>query len=264
MQLVDQLGRNIIASDCPQRIISLAPSQTEFLVDIGLEVQIAGITNFCVHPPHLRSQKARVGGTKTPDLDKIRSLKPDFILANKEENSAESINELVAEFPVWISDIHTLDDSIHMMQSIGDLCKRQKKTETLISEIKESFRKLPIFEPEREPTAIYLIWKDPYMTISGDTFIGSMMREIGLRNPFEKEESRYPELTIDSLKKISPDYLLLSSEPYPFKRKAKSFFEEALPNTRVLLVDGEMFSCYGSRMVYSAEYFLNLFRTETL
>jgi ABC-type Fe3+-hydroxamate transport system substrate-binding protein len=264
MQLADQVGRNISVTDCPQRIISLVPSQTEYLVDIGLENQIVGITTFCVHPPHLRSQKTRVGGTKEPDLDKIRSLNPDFILANKEENRKEDLEILSKDFPVWISDVKNIDDSISMMRSIAELCKRQKKAELLITEIKEGFRKLPVFEAGTEPSAVYLIWNDPIMTVSGETFIASMLKTVGLLNPFEFESDRYPEVDLKTIQKIAPKYLFLSSEPYPFKRKQKNYFDENLPDTKVMLVDGEMFSWYGSRMVYSAEYFLNLFRTETV
>ncbi len=248
--------------DCPQRIVSLVPSQTEFLVDIGLEDQIVGITNFCVHPPHLRKQKQRVGGTKDLSIEKIRALNPDFILGNKEENRKEDLLSLAEEYPVWISDIVNYDQSISMMRSIGELCKKLMRTEKLISEINEGFRKLPIFSDE-PPSALYLIWKEPMMSVSGDTFIGFMIRKLGLKNPLEFEADRYPEITEEQIESIQPDYLLLSSEPYPFKKKQQKEFQKRFPDSKILLVDGEMFSWYGSRMVYSAEYFLNLFPSET-
>lgn len=262
MLIRDQLGRNIEVVDCPQRIVSLVPSQTEFLVDIGLEDQIVGITNFCVHPPHLRKQKERIGGTKDLSIEKIKALNPDFILGNKEENRKEDLLQLAEEYPVWISDIVNYDQSISMMRSIGELCNKQQKTEKLIKEINEGFRKLPIFD-EKRPSAVYLIWKEPLMSVSGNTFIGFMMRKLGLTNPLEFESGRYPELTEKQIKSIKPDFILLSSEPYPFKKKQLKEFQERFPDSKVLLVDGEMFSWYGSRMVYSAEYFLNLFPSET-
>lgn len=262
MIIEDQLDRKVDVPECPQRIVSLVPSQTELLVDLGLESQLVGVTNFCVHPPFLRSQKKRVGGTKTPNLAEIRKLNPDFIFANKEENRKEDLETLAQEFPVWISDVRNLASNIHMIRCVGELCKRQKKSELLISEINEGFRKLPVFQDSQSPSAVYLIWNEPYMTVSGDTFIGSMMRQIGLKNLFEEALERYPQISIAELKSSKPDYLLLSSEPYPFKRKQKALFEKELPHSKVLLVDGEMFSWYGSRMVYSAEYFLNLFQSE--
>jgi len=261
MTLIDQLGRSLDIPECPQRIVSIVPSQTELLVDLGMEAQIVGITNFCVHPPYLRNSKERIGGTKELDLNKIEELNPDFILANKEENTKEQILALSEKFPVYVSDVRTFEDAIEFINQISELCKRQKKAELLIKEINDGFRKLPMFDDERKIDAVYLIWNKPLMSISGDTFIGNMLKSIGLSNPFEDNKAHYPETTIEEIQKIKPQYLLLSSEPYPFKRKQVKEFEEALPDTKVLLVDGEMFSWYGSRMVYSAEYFINLFRT---
>lgn len=232
------------------------PSQTELLYDLGLEEEVVGITKFCIHPEVWFRSKTRVGGTKQLDLQKIISLQPDLIIANKEENVQSQVEELARHFPVWISDVNTLPDALEMITQVGMLTGRKEKAAALAQQIQEGFANIPK-RAGRLLNACYLIWKEPYMTVGGDTFIHDMLQHAGFTNLFAGS-SRYPEVDIDSLRKMAPDLLLLSSEPYPFKLKHVEELQAQLPGTKIVLVDGEAFSWYGSRLLHSPSYFEQL------
>jgi len=251
----DQLGNQIEVNFPPQRIVSLVPSQTELLFDLGLDEQVVGITKFCIHPIEKFAAKAKIGGTKKLLIEKIRDLKPDLIIGNKEENSKADIELLQQEFPVWMSDIYTLDDAMQTITDIGNLVDRQPEAAYLNHLISAGFRDLQVLALEKEinKTAAYVIWKDPYMVAGRNTFINDVLQKIGLRNVIV--QSRYPEIDIRQLKAENCDLVFLSSEPYPFKEKHIEEIQSALPNTKVILVDGEMFSWYGSRLVKAVQYF---------
>lgn len=252
MHFTDHLNRTIFLPKPPERIISLVPSQTELLVDLGLEEKIVGVTKFCVHPVHLRKSKTIVGGTKNYRFDVIDSLKPDLIIGNKEENDREGIENLASKYPVWMSDIFDLKDSLRMISDLGDLTGRKEPTSSLISQIEKSFEK-PI---AKKGTCVYLIWENPKMAAGKSTFIDAMLSLAGFENLIQVD--RYPELSPEKLVELAPDYLLLSSEPFPFKEKHIQSFQKLLPQTKIQLVDGELFSWYGSRLLQSAEYFRRL------
>lgn len=246
---IDQMNRRIEIPKQPQRIISLVPSQTELLVDLGLEDRIVGVTKFCVHPKGLKKQKTIIGGTKNFHLDKIDALQPDLIIGNKEENYQEGIALLEKKYPVWMSDIYTLDDALEMMQGIGEITGTTVQADNLIHEISQDMAALNL---QNKGTAVYLIWKDPIMAVGPNTFIHDMLGRAGFTNLVK--EPRYPEISLEELKSLSPDFLLLSSEPFPFKQKHIDEFAAHLPQTYVQLLDGEMFSWYGSRLRYFKEY----------
>lgn len=248
----DQLGRTITVSMPPQRIISIVPSQTELLADLGLENEVAGITKFCIHPESWFRSKTRVGGTKQLDFEKIDALQPDLIIANKEENEREQIVALMEKYPVWISDIKTLDQSCDMMRKVGGLTGRSAEAEKIASEVEKRFRELQPGAPKR---VAYFIWKNPWMVAAGDTFIDHMLNRCGWKNVFGETPGRYPEVTLNDLKIADPEIILLSSEPYPFKEKHIAELQEICPAAKILLVDGELFSWYGSRLLHSPAYF---------
>jgi ABC-type Fe3+-hydroxamate transport system substrate-binding protein len=252
---VDQAGRNIDLSNVPKRIISIVPSQTELLFDLGLDDEVVGITKFCVHPNEWFRSKMRVGGTKQVNLDLIHSLQPDLIIANREENEKAQVEELEKFYPVWVSDVHTIGDACSMMRSIGSMTGKTKEAEQLIREINDSFQNYTPLKPKRK--TLYLIWQKPYMTVGNDTFIHEMMERAGFENVFS-DEKRYPEITFSQIQHLDFDLLLLSSEPFPFKEKHKHEFEIQLPGVQVELVDGEIFSWYGSRLKFAASYFNSL------
>ena len=259
-EITDQLNRKVVLKTFPpKRIVSLVPSQTELLHDLGLEEEIVGITKFCVHPQSWFRNKARVGGTKNVNIEKVISLQPDLILANKEENVKEQIEALEKIAPVWVSDVNNLDDALNMMENVGTITGKTEKVKLLINQIKQSFSELssPLCGEGQGVRCCYLIWRNPYMTIGGDTFIHDMLSRCGLQNMYASEK-RYPEIKLEDLEEKKAELILLSSEPYPFKEKHASEIKTILPNAKILMVDGEMFSWYGSRLLHAVQYFKEL------
>ena len=251
LSFTDQTGRTLAIPEYPKRIISVVPSQTELLFDLGLDEEITGITWFCIHPAAKVKSKTKIGGTKNLKLDLIRSLKPDLIIANKEENEKEQIKTLAAAFPLWISDIHNLDGSVDMIRSLGTICGKVNEANTLINKITINFDKLrPI---QKKPGTLYLIWREPYMSIGNDTFIHYIMEKCGFQN-ICADRGRYPILSNEEIKELNPEIVLLSSEPFPFKEKHIIELKELLPTAKIILVDGEMFSWYGSRLLKAPAY----------
>jgi len=243
----------------PQRIISLVPSQTELLYDLGMDGRVVGITKFCVHPEAWFRSITRIGGTKTLDIEKILSLEPDLIIANREENVREQVEALAAHVPVWVTDVSNLDEAVEMIREMGDRLGAAEKADSIAKEIILGFLRLSSYRKtiSTEIRAAYLIWKNPYMSVGGDTFISDMLSRCGIINVLASE-TRYPQVSIEQLRELRPDVVLLSSEPYPFKDKHLLELEEELPGVKAVLVDGELFSWFGSRLRRSPEYFRQL------
>ena len=239
----------------PQKIISLVPSLTELLSYFNLDKEVIGITKFCVHPDKWFTAKTRVGGTKNINIDLIKKLNPDLVIANREENVKEQIEGLAKEFDVWVTDVNTFEDALLMINDIGELTHKGIDASKLIKGINSNFSQLKT--PKKLSPTCYLIWQDPYMTIGGDTFINDMMKYCGFQNIFENHV-RYPEISTEQLSTSNCQLILLSSEPYPFKQKHVDELQKTLPGKKIILVDGEMFSWYGSRLLLAPEYFKNL------
>ncbi len=257
MQFIDQLNRNISINFPPKRIISLVPSQTELLFDLGLNEEVVGITKFCIHPKDKFKATEKVGGTKKLDIQKIRALKPDLIIGNKEENQQEDIELLMQEFPIWMSDIYNLNDAVDMISRIAALVGRKDEGTLMANEVKANFKELLHNVDQIHLKSIaYFIWHQPNMLAGKNTFIDEMLVYCGCKNIIDL--NRYPSLTPTELGDLRPEIVFLSSEPYPFSKKHVSYFENIWPNAKVELVDGEMFSWYGSRLLKSASYFEQL------
>ncbi len=275
---IDQMRNVIQLNAYPKRIISLVPSQTELLYYLGLEEEVIGITKFCVHPQQWFKNKTRVGGTKAINIEKIKALQPDLVIANKEENVKEQIEELKALAPVWISDINNLDDALEMIEKVGLITGKSTLANVLTEQVKNAFLQINLKTEQQASVPIehtlpcnidvsnemtstplapvkiaYLIWQNPYMTVGGDTFIGDMIRRCGLQNVFE-DQYRYPVITPEEIQNSGCDILLLSSEPFPFTQKHIDALHMQYPTIKMLLVDGEMFSWYGSRLLPAAMY----------
>jgi ABC-type Fe3+-hydroxamate transport system substrate-binding protein len=255
LTVTDQLGRRVAVPFPPQRIVSLVPSQTELLFDLGLGGKVVGVTKFCIHPAHARTTATVVGGTKNFDFAKIAALKPDLILGNKEENYQEGIEQLAAEYPVWLSDIATLDEALAMIRQVGLVAGAPERARQLADAIGASFAQLPSVALPR--SAAYFIWRKPYMVAATGTFIDDLLGRAGFTNVFAGQ-ARYPEITVEQLAQAAPDVILLSSEPYPFGHKHVAEFQAICPAADVHIVDGELFSWYGSRLQHSAAYFRTL------
>lgn len=258
LTVTDQMGNRILLPNPPKRIISLVPSQTEFLFDLGLENQIVGITKFCIYPTEKVKGKALIGGTKNFNLTLIDKLEPDLIIGNKEENYREGIEALQDKYPVWMSDMKNLPEVYEMMACLGKITACQTKATQIIKTIKSGFARLP---PVMPISTAYFIWKNPYMVAASGTFIDEIMQKGGFQNVFTTP-TRYPEIGIDEIKKSNPKLILLSSEPYPFREKHLAEFKEMCPQALIKLVDGELFSWYGSRLQFTPAYLLKL-RKET-
>lgn len=235
----------------PQRIISLVPSQTELLYDLGLDKEIVGITKFCVHPEQWKKEKTIIGGTKKIHFDKVKNLNPDLILANKEENTREIVEECSKIAPVYVTDIQSLEDAFEMIVNVGKLVDKYSTSQQLSMHIQEPFQSL---KNRFSGTFLYFIWADPFMIAGEDTFIHAVLSHFGFKNACTSSNSRYPSLNKDEIENLNPEYIFLSSEPYPFKEKHIEIFKSILPDAKIHLVDGEMFSWYGSRMRYTCEY----------
>lgn len=249
--ITDQLGRKVNLDVPARRIISLVPSQTELLFDLGLNDEVVGITKFCIYPENWLKEKTIVGGTKNFHVDKIKALQPDLILANKEENTKELIEELSLDFPIYISDVNTIDDALQMISDVGILVGKEVKSLQIVSAIKQA--RMDLSNKFKTPTSCYyFIWKEPWLTVGGDTFIHAMLQEAGF-DSLSKHQLRYPELNINNIT-AQPDYLLLSSEPYPFKQSDADFLQTKFPSSKIVFVDGTYFSWYGSRLTKAFSY----------
>lgn len=246
---------NKTASESPQKIISLVPSISELLYELNLAKETVGITKFCIHPSIWYHTKEKIGGTKNLQIEKIKCLQPDLIIANKEENTKEQVEILARLFPVYLTDVNNYEEAIKMIEDVGKITSRVADAVQLTKVIQSGFNLIK--KPFKQIKTVYFIWKDPYISVGGDTFINDMMSRLGLQNIFGHYK-RYPEVTLQNVISAKPQLILLSSEPYPFKQKHITEIQAYLPNTKILLVDGEMFSWYGSRMKYMPEYFNNL------
>jgi ABC-type Fe3+-hydroxamate transport system substrate-binding protein len=258
LNVTDQMGRRVAVPFPPQRIVSLVPSQTELLFDLGLGEKIVGVTKFCIHPAEARAKSAVVGGTKNFNFEKIAALNPDLIIGNKEENYQIGIEQLATKYPVWMSDISNLPDALEMIRRVGFIAGAKEKAESLTEDIAASFTALETAATATEPASVgYFIWRKPYMAAATGTFIDDMLGRAGFRNVFASQ-ARYPEITAEQLAAAGPQRILLSSEPYPFGEKYMAEFQDICPDAEIEIVDGELFSWYGSRLRKTAAYLSQL------
>lgn len=256
MECKDQLVSTLKFLEIPKRIVCLVPSLTELLVDLGLEENIVGVTKFCVHPTHIRKEKKIVGGTKNVNFDRIQSLQPDFILCNKEENTKEIVTKCKAISNTYVSDIYEIKDVLELIKDLGNIFNCNSNAVKILTSLKS---KLDNFNPINQKKKVaYFIWKDPWMVAANSTFINHLLNINGFENVYQSKE-RYPEVTLTELAEIKDlDFVFLSSEPYPFKETHVKLLKHSFPNSKILIVDGEFFSWYGSRLIKAFEYFWEL------
>ena len=249
MLFEDQIGHSFKLNKAAHSIVSLVPSQTELLYDLGLGDQVVGITKFCVHPKAWYQSKARVGGTKEVDFEKVAALAPTIIIGNKEENTQSTILALQKLYPVYTSDIKTIADVLGFIQDLGELFGVQEKAKNIGAQIQDELAGLK----QISGRIIYLIWKNPYMGVGQNTFIAHMLNLVGLRVVNLDDSSRYPSLTENEITQLEADYIFLSSEPFPFAEKHILELQK-ISNANIVLVDGELFSWYGSRLLLFKAY----------
>ncbi|MCG5105327.1 ABC transporter substrate-binding protein [Oceanobacillus alkalisoli] len=257
MSVRDHLGRLVPLVRKPERIISFVPAITETMYHLGLDKKIVGRTRFCKFPEDKVQHAVNIGGTKDMKLDRIHELKPDLIIAEKEENTKEMVETLEKHYPVFVFEVQHFKDVFPMIEDIGRLTDREKAAIQLMQQIKNAFQVLPHGKNNR---VAYVIWQKPYMVVGKDTYINSLLEEMGFSNPFTEAEGRYPMVNEKDFKKAKLDEVFLATEPFPFREKHLDVFEKMLPHTKVRIVDGEMF-WYGAKMVEAAAYF-KTFREE--
>lgn len=237
------------------KIVSLVPSITEALFDLGLtEHEVVGRTKFCIHPAEKVKHVAVVGGTKNINTGKIRALQPDLIVANKEENVREQVESLMEDFRVLVTNVENIEDNYYLLKNLGKLFHKEERAQSFNLKIYEVLNEAKV---NSKLKAAYLIWNNPYMTIGSDTFIHKIMAEIGFENLF-KDRKRYPEIKTEDL--AGADLLMLSSEPFPFKEKHIEELKAVYPEKKIMIVDGEAFSWYGTHIAKCSDYFKRLIR----
>lgn len=246
----DDLGQTcLVLAHPPQRIVSLVPSISEAVSDIIGSNRLVGVTKFCIHPPDLQVDDKVVGGTKNPSVSKIKALGPDLILAAKEENRKQDIEELRKIPSVFTFDIKRVEDNSYLLDKLGQLLGEEEKGMALAATWQSC---IASFQENTEPSScLYVIWNKPIMVAGADTFINSVLDLIGLQNAISTE--RYPSLSEDQIQEIAPDYILLSSEPFAFSDLDVRNWEQRFPQSKVRLVDGEIFSWYGTRLLKKSD-----------
>lgn len=232
----------------PLRLVSLVPSTTETLFALGCGEALVGYTRFCVHPEGQVSQEKWIGGTKNPKLEQIVALRPDVVLANREENRAEDVAALeAAGIPVWVAEPRTVPDAIADVRALGHLLNRAAEGEALALALEQALASVRV-GPSR--TFAYLIWQEPWMVAGSETFVSSLLALAGGRNAFA---GRYPTIALDNLRGV--ERILLASEPFPFAEKhLDALVQAGIPRTRLRLVDGERLSWHGVRLLHGLPY----------
>ena len=257
IHFTDSLGAQHGFETTPKRIVSLVPSQTELLYDLGLEDQIVGITKFCVHPVHFKSTKTIVGGTKQVKVETIAALQPDIIICNKEENTLEMVTQLRAICPVWVTHIETIEDNLQAIHDFGLLFNKRTEAQKWIDKINSALHDFNNFIQDKSAKKVaYFIWANPYMVAGNSTYINTLLQLNRLDNIYANKPKRYPEV---ELKKIrlegDPDYVFLSSEPFPFKDEHAFQIGRYTHHAKTVFVDGEFFSWHGTRLFKALKYF---------
>ena len=253
MTFVDAVGTEHPVAGSDARIVSLVPSVTELLCDLGLASQLVGRTGFCIHPREVVRDIPKVGGTKDVKIDRIRELAPTHLVVNIDENTKETVAEL-ARFVPSVVVTHPLapEDNLDLYRLLGGIFDRPVETERLCDEFSVAYDALTASAPL--PTKVlYLIWREPWMTVSRDTYISRTLALVGWETAPASADERYPEIDPAELAG-SVERVLLSSEPYRFREKHLAEVEALVPGARVSLIDGEMTSWYGSRAIEGLRY----------
>jgi ABC-type Fe3+-hydroxamate transport system substrate-binding protein len=264
MKVFDQLGNEIEINGQPGRVVSLVPSITELLIELGLGNKVVGRSKYCIEPKGLVESIPTIGGTKNVDIEQVLTLNPDLIIANKEENTKEQIYALRKNVPVWVSNVITFQDAMDLIEKLGELFDVIDKSQDLLNKIrdaKKNFEENIVRAKYYNKSVIYFIWRKPYMVVGKNTFINSMLEVCSLHNLAYQLTNceRYPKVEKSELSTLVPDLVFLSTEPYPFADKHIAEFQEIFPHSEIKIVRGDYFSWYGSRIMKSFDYFKELF-----
>ncbi|MCX8111757.1 MAG: helical backbone metal receptor [Bacteroidia bacterium] len=252
--VTDSLGRSLEIPVHPERIVSLCPSQTETLFALGLQGRIVGRTRYCIHPSEAVKTVPVVGGTKKVDIDLVRELEPDLIIAEKEENTREDVEKLSTIAPTYVTNVESYQEALHSILELGDITGTSSIAQRIVESIEAAFQRIPM--ATRPLQVLYLIWRKPFMAAGAKTYIGSLIERLGWANVASARPGRYP--IIEDPTGLHPDVILLSDEPYPFKAKHIPEVQQWWPEASIHLVRGDYFSWYGVRMQEAAPYLAQL------
>jgi ABC-type Fe3+-hydroxamate transport system substrate-binding protein len=263
MPFIDALGQSHEAAP-DARIVSLVPSITELLCDLGLAGQLVGRTGFCIHPAGQVAGIAKVGGTKDVNLDKIRRLAPTHVVVNIDENQ-KTTYEALAEFVPHIIVTHPMGprDNPPLVRLLGGIFGKSEQAEAWCAQFERAYADLQTFSKGPVNTILYVIWQDPWMTISPDTYIARMLAEIGWAVPVFDDAARYPRFAWTPELVARIDGVLLSTEPYRFTEAHADALEQQIGKP-VHLIDGEMMSWYGTRALAGLHYIGEIARRRSM
>jgi len=253
----DDLERDVTFRFPPRRIVCLCPCLTETLFALGLDKQVVGRTRYCIHPAQRVPSVTVVGGTRDVDIDHVRALRPDLVIAAKEENPQQVVELLADAVPAFVCDVTDYESALRTITNLGNLTDRVRQADALVRRIRTAFAEL---QPKTTRRVAYLVWREPYMAAGRDTYISALLEKCSLENVCKALPARYPEVTIESLRRLTPTWILLSSEPFPFNESHSAELAGQIPTAQIVRVDGEMFGWYGNRMLAAAEYFRKLIR----
>lgn len=261
--LVDAVGTRHETAAANARIVSLVPSITELLFDLGLQANVVGRTGFCVHPRDLVRKVPKVGGTKTIDTARIRRLAPTHLIVNIDENPRGLVQELAKLVPHVVV-THPLGprDNLALYRLLGGIFSREARAEELCRRFEHVFDELVSEACSwSRQKVLYLVWKAPWMTVSRDTYISRSLATVGWDTTAPDSVARYPSVDLKPELLATLDFVLLSSEPYSFRERHCVEILDLLPpgsHTRVVLIDGAMTSWYGSRAIQGLSYLREL------
>ena len=240
------------------RLVSLCPSLTELVFDLGRGDELVGITAYCVHPAERVGAIEKVGGTKTPDVGRILELRPDWVLFNEEENRREDAEALAAAgVRCHVTFPKDALETAEMVREIGTALEVRCEAERIAQEIeRRTARVRAAAHGASEVSFAYLIWRQPWMSVNRDTFAHALLAQAGGHNVFAQREERYPQVTLEELARADPDLVLLCTEPFAFEQRHADELAEAtgLPRERFVIADGEYLSWHGSRTPDGIDY----------
>ena len=279
---VDALGRAVQIPYAPQRLVSLVPSITEVLFSFGRGQQVVGITDYCTEPAAAVATKAKIGGTKNPDLATILALRPELVFAVAEENRRQDVEQLAAAgVPVYVFVPRTVRHGLDLLWRVADLLACRSEVMGQIQAIEQEYAETAAFVARHQRVRVFCpIWKDPYMTINEDTYVHDVLWVCGGDNIFAhrqrrfplaadlgqqpettgerstERDRRYPRITLDEMAALHPEVILLPDEPYMFSQADMADFMPfpevpAVRDERIFLIDGKMVSWYGPRIGHS-------------
>lgn len=272
MKLIDAIGQEHLPAArerAAPRIVSLVPSLTELLCDLGLAPLLVGRSGFCIHPAETVRAIPKVGGTKDVNIEKIRKLGATHLIVNIDENEKPMVDQL-AQFIPHIIVTHPLGprDNLPLYRLLGGIFGAEKEAESLCTAFEQEYATLAAVRANHNMpprTMLYCIWKDPWMTISDDTYIARMLAEIGWTcwstPQLAAAGARYPKFEWTDAVAQAIDGVLLSTEPYRFTEAHVDALERQIGKP-VELVDGEMLSWYGSRAIRGLRYLRDLIQQE--